>query len=160
MTCRFPPATSHTCLLESLGRCCALSRKRRGTVSGKIATGGKDFSHFVWPRQTGSSAQLSLFLFFFWCYFRHGKHRTDTSGAERVRGFVPTEVQRLPCASMPRRKMLPGQLRNCRVVSTLFFAVFSLVMGYETRPLVGLDLVEDRTTEMMESIKADMVRAL
>lgn len=52
---------------------------------------------------------------------------------------------------MPQRKMLPGQA----MAAVTLFAVASL--AYETRPLVGLDLVEDHTAEMMESMKADMV---
>lgn len=52
---------------------------------------------------------------------------------------------------MPRRKMMPGQV----LAAVTLFAVASL--GHETRPMVGLDLVEDRTAEMMDSMKADMV---
>lgn len=54
-------------------------------------------------------------------------------------------------SAMPQRKMLPGQA----LAAMTLFAVASL--GHETRPLVGLDLVEDHTAEMMESMKADMV---
>lgn len=61
---------------------------------------------------------------------------------------------------MPRQKMLPNQLRGCRAALTFFAVSSSLVVAYETRPLVGLDLVEDRTAEMMESMKADMVRTV
>lgn len=40
---------------------------------------------------------------------------------------------------------------------TLLFAVATLASDTIVRPLVGLDLVEDHTAEMMESMKADMV---
>ena len=52
---------------------------------------------------------------------------------------------------MPQRKMLPGHA----LAAVTLLAVASLAA--ETRPLVGLDLVEDRTAEMMESMKAGMV---
>lgn len=54
---------------------------------------------------------------------------------------------------MPQRKMLPGQA----LAAVTLFAVASLALAYETRPIVGLDLVEDHTAEMMESMKAGMV---
>lgn len=47
--------------------------------------------------------------------------------------------------------MLPGQA----LAAVMFLAVASL--GHEARPIVGLDLVEDHTAEMMESMKAGMV---
>eukprot|EP00752_Nemacystus_decipiens_P011291 g10034.t1 len=50
---------------------------------------------------------------------------------------------------MPQRKM-PGQA----LAAVTVLAVAALAQ--ETRPMVGLDLVEDRTAEMMESMKADM----
>lgn len=53
---------------------------------------------------------------------------------------------------MLQRKMLPGQ---ALAAMTLLAAVASL--AHELRPMVGLDLVEDHTAEMMESMKADMV---
>ncbi len=57
--------------------------------------------------------------------------------------------------------MLPSQLRGYCCAAVTFFALSSsLIVAYETRPLVGLDLVEDRTAEMMESMKTGMVRKI
>lgn len=44
------------------------------------------------------------------------------------------------------------------VMSVISLFAVPTGLAYETRPMVGLDLVEDRSVEVMESMRADMVR--
>lgn len=51
---------------------------------------------------------------------------------------------------------MPGQCAGVRYAA-LMLLLAAASSAYETA-LLGLDLVEDHTAEMIESIKADMVR--